>query len=260
MSKATVTLSFNQNVLIVTTHLIRDHPARLAVQTSDPNVNIAVVEEYPYFAVFRISDHPQPAGTAFGTRANVGWTNGNRRLDRGNCSASATDRRHILNLSGVAETPAFSSPALRAVGSNWRFSAILKVLSGESLSVTTSQDRALNGMGGQRVDQLLPNVYGDKSVSNYLNPAAFALPALGTFANLGVGNIAGPGTWQFDVALSKTYQLGETQKLEFRAETFNVTNSFRMENPTTNLNSNIFGQVTSARDPRIMQFALKYVF
>ena len=36
--------------------------------------------------------------------------------------------------------------------------------------------------------------------------------------------------------------------------------AFRMNDPTTNFNSNIFGQVTSAKDPRIMQFALKYVF
>ena len=53
----------------------------------------------------------------------------------------------------------------------------------------------------------------------------------------------------------------EGQKLEFRAEAFNLTNAFRMTNPTTVLNSNTnSGQVTSALDPRIMQFALKYVF
>jgi hypothetical protein len=53
---------------------------------------------------------------------------------------------------------------------------------------------------------------------------------------------------------------GETRKLEFRAEAFNVTNSFIMNTLVTNFNSGNFGQVTSAKDPRIMQFALKYVF
>ena len=71
---------------------------------------------------------------------------------------------------------------------------------------------------------------------------------------------AGPGTWQFDTALSRTFQFRETQRLEFRAEAFNITNSLRMNDPITNFNSGIFGQVTSAKDPRIMQFALKYVF
>ena len=128
------------------------------------------------------------------------------------------------------------------------------------MSVTTNQDRALTGTNGQRVTQILPDPYGNKSVNNYLNPAAFALPAMGTFGNSGAGSILGPGYWQFDAAISRTILIRESKKLEFRAEAFNVTNAFHMENPTTNLNSNIFGQVTSARDPRIMQFVLKYFF
>jgi hypothetical protein len=211
-----------------------------------------------------ISDHPQPEQTAFGTRGNVGWTNGDRRLDRGNCSSSSSDRRHVLNVSGVAETPGFSNSTLRAVASNWRISPIVRVLSGEALNVTTSQDRALNGMRNQRPNQVLPDVYGDKSPGNFLNVAAFAVPALGTIGNLGVGSITGPGTWQFDMAISRTFQFRETQKMEFRAEAFNVTNSFRMDLPSTStnliINSNIFGKVTAAKDPRIMQFALKYFF
>ena len=54
----------------------------------------------------------------------------------------------------------------------------------------------------------------------------------------------------------------ESQRIEFRAEAFNVTNSFRMDikQLQVNLNSNTFGQVTGALDPRILQFALKYFF
>ena len=192
---------------------------------------------------------------------NRGWNNPDiRRSDRGNCTVAAADRRHLFNLSAVAVTPQFSNATLRAVGSGWRLSPIFRVISGGYMSVTTNQDRALNGISNQRVNQILPNPYGDKSVNNYLNPSAFALPAMGTLGNMGISNIVGPGTWQFDTALSRTFRVRETQKLEFRAEAFNVTNAFRMNNPTTNLNSNVFGQVTSAKDPRIMQFALKYVF
>jgi hypothetical protein len=99
-------------------------------------------------------------------------------------------------------------------------------------------------------------------VSNYLNPAAFALAPVGQEGTIGRNSIAGPGTWQFDMALSRTFQIREQQKMEFRAEAFNVTNSFRMDitKLTTTLNSGNFGQVTGALDPRIMQFALKYIF
>jgi hypothetical protein len=115
-------------------------------------------------------------------------------------------------------------------------------------------------MSAQHVNQILGDPYGDKSVSNYLNPRAFAIPDRGTLGNSGLGAIAGPGSWQFDVAISRTFQFTESQKMEFRAEAFNLTNSFRMNDPVTTFNSNTFGQITSAKEPRIMQFALKYFF
>jgi len=193
--------------------------------------------------------------------ATAGYTNpDSRRFDRGNCTVGGTDRRHLFNLSAVAETPRFSNHVLRTVGSGWRLSPIFKVLSGDHLTITTSQDRALNGIGSQRVSLLNSNPFGAKTVGNYLKPTAFASPALGTFGNVGAGSIAGPGTWQFDTALSRTFQIREAQSLEFRAEAFNVTNAFHMQDPVTNFNAGNFGQVTSAYDPRIMQFALKYLF
>src|SRR5437868_4633661 len=83
-------------------------------------------------------------------------------------------------------------------------------------------------------------------------------PARGTLGNLGQASILAPGTWQVDVALTRAFQFRESQKMEFRAEAFNVTNSVRLNDPVTNFNAGNFGQITSAQDPRIMQFALKY--
>jgi len=206
-----------------------------------------------------ISD-PFQSGLNGGTGGSVYTNPDNRRADRGNCSTSATDRRHVFNLTAVAQTPEFSNRTLRALGRGWRLSPILRIQSGAYLTATTSADVALSGISAQRVSQTLPNVYGDRSITKYLNPAAFALPATGTLANIGPATIIGPGTWQFDAALSRTFRLGDVKRIEVRAEAFNLTNSFRMDNPTTNFNSGTFGQVTSALDPRIMQFALKYVF
>ena len=127
--------------------------------------------------------------------------------------------------------------------------------------MTTSSDVAFNGSTGQRVNQVRSNVYGAKSVRNYLDPGAFAMPAPGTLTNSqGAAAIRGPGYWGLDVALSRSFQIREGQRIEFRAEAFNITNSVRMGNPVSNFNANDFGQVTSAEDPRIMQFALKYRF
>jgi hypothetical protein len=70
----------------------------------------------------------------------------------------------------------------------------------------------------------------------------------------------GPSTWQFDLALSRVFQVRESQRLEVRAEAYNVTNSFRPQDPDANLTSANFGVIRNSLDPRIMQFAVKFVF
>jgi hypothetical protein len=94
----------------------------------------------------------------------------------------------------------------------------------------------------------------------WLNKAAFTTPAVGTFGNAGTRTVAGPSQWDFDMALSRFFQINETQRLEFRWEAYNVTNSFRPLNPNSDITSAQFGQLRTARSPRIMQFALKYLF
>jgi hypothetical protein len=208
--------------------------------------------------------------TANSGNADAGYLNPqNRRFDRGNCQG---DARQLLGLSSVAETPKFSNGTLRAIGSNWRFAPLLRINSGQSNftssgtgisgGIITSSDIALTGIASQRVNQVLANPYGNKTAKNFLNPAAFAFPAAGTLGNAGFNAIAGPGSWEFDAAVSRSFQIRESQRVEFRAEAFNLTNSFRMDASklVNTLNSGTFGQVTGALDPRIMQFALKYFF
>jgi len=184
----------------------------------------------------------------------------NRRADTANCGS---DRRHVINVTGVVETPTFQRPITRMAFTGWRFSGIYKWLTGDYLTVTSGIDRALTGIANQRPNLAILNTYADKSsrpLSVYLNPTAFALPDLGGNGNLGKANILGPSTWQFDVSVSRAFQVREGQRVEFRAEAYNVPNSFRPQDPNTALNSQTFGQIRSSYDPRIMQFALKYVF
>jgi hypothetical protein len=185
----------------------------------------------------------------------------NRDKDRGNCGG---DRRHIFNMTAVAETPRFANDRIRMIATGWKLSGIYRWSTGSWLTITPGTDRALNGTAGsQRANQILVDPYRDKSAgpySNFLNPSAFAVPATGTHGNMGRANIQGVSVWQFDASLSRTFQIRENQRLEFRAEAYNLTNSFRPQNPAVGLNSNTFGQITTSLDPRIMQFALKYLF
>jgi hypothetical protein len=182
-----------------------------------------------------------------------------RRRDRGNCES---DRRQILNATAVLSTPQFANPTLRTLATGWRLSGIYRWSTGPYLTILTGRDRLLSGQAGnQRVNQVLADPYGNQeSLNNFLNVAAFAQPDIGTTGNTGRNAFEGPATWQFDLALSRAFQWKETQRMELRIEAFNVTNSLIRENPNTSFASNIFGQVNSAADPRVMQFALKYSF
>jgi Carboxypeptidase regulatory-like domain len=183
-----------------------------------------------------------------------------RNYDRGNCLGS--DRRHLFNVSAVEESPQFSGRMMQAVLGDWKISQIMRIQSGDYLTITSGFDQALNGIGGQRAQQILQDpLPAQQSLNEWFNTGAFDKPALGTFGNLGVANILGPGAFQFDMSLVRQIKLGEGRQVELRGEAFNLFNHYRPFDPGTALNSaGTFGKITNSGDPRIMQFAVKYVF
>jgi hypothetical protein len=112
---------------------------------------------------------------------------------------------------------------------------------------------------------------GTYSSTGYFNTAAFVAPptcpacssgATG-WGNVGLGIIRGPDQSNWDMTLQKTTKVGgihEDASLVFRAELFNAFNHPQFNNPGTSV-TGAFGQITSASvNPRLVQFALKYVF
>ena len=201
----------------------------------------------------------------------------NRHYDRSNCVLA--DRRQIFNLSAVFEMPRFANPKLRAVASGWQLSPIIKAQTGPYISVTSGVDQALTGQGGQRAVQVLADPYSpNRSASSYLNPAAFAQPAAGTYSSLGANNILAPGALYVNAAVTRTFRIAERHSLQFRFEGFNIPNHANLGppnglsgngtaagstgflTPTAARNSQTFGQILSSDDPRILQGALKFVF
>jgi hypothetical protein len=208
----------------------------------------------------------------------------NRDLDTGNC---IQDRRQVSNVTLVAQTPRFSNRLLRMAASGWTSSTTIVARTGAPLNVTTGNvpDPATgfgNNTGGGPVqfpNLLLPNAYSTSQRAScnpsiafceqWLNPAAFSPPALGTFGNLGQYVLYGPSFWEWDQAISRQFPIREKQRMEVRFEAFNVTNSFRPGNPgVSTAAASSFGLITSDATPpsantapsRALQFALKYVF
>ena len=181
----------------------------------------------------------------------------NPDYDRGHCDA---DRTHLANGTVGYVTPHVDGP-VGLLASNWRVSGIVNVRSGSWMSVLSGRDTAFNGMANQRVDQISDDVYGAKTLASYLNRAAFATPGNGAFGTHVRNSIRGPNFWKVDLALSKLVSLASTRNLEFRVEVFNLFNNFNWGNPSLNFSAGTFGRITTtAGDPRIMQFGVKYAF
>ena len=72
---------------------------------------------------------------------------------------------------------------------------------------------------------------------NFINPAAFATPAPGTFGNFPRNELSGPNFRQVDLILAKRFRFTETMNVEFRTEVFNIFNQTNFANPSTTLSN-----------------------
>jgi hypothetical protein len=183
----------------------------------------------------------------------------NRAGNRGDCNF---DVRHLSNTSLVARSPfAGSSWKGRLLG-GWQLSPIVSIASGIAINITSGRDNSLVGINNDRPDAVAGiNAYSsDPNPRTFLNAAAFAQNAMGTFGNLGRDVIHGPGRINFDLALTRSFRLTERFRLEARGEAFNAINHVNYNNPTTSLNSATFGKIQGAADPRILQVSMKLHF
>jgi hypothetical protein len=184
----------------------------------------------------------------------------NRRFDRGR---SDFDRRHVFNFSGLWELPIhFQNRAAQALLGGWNLNGIVSMMSGYPFTVSSGVDNARNGTGGQRaVLTGDPNLPGDRSrgdmLAQYLNKAAFAANAIGTMGTLGRNTFEGPGYANVDLGLAKRFQIAERIAATLRFENFNALNRPNFDIPTASLSSGNFMRITTAYDPRILQFALR---
>jgi Carboxypeptidase regulatory-like domain len=213
----------------------------------------------------------------------------NLRLDRGN---SDFDVRHTFTGYVVYTLPSPQwGPKLLVKG--WQVNTLLSFFSGLPLTAYSGTNVSGTFEGRDRVNlvgdpysstgtKILTNPDGTKYIQ-YLNPAAFAQPAAGTFGTLGRNALIGPGFADVDFAAVKNTQISERFNLQFRAEMFNLFNRTNLpipgsggasatSPPGTKLNSSSFGRIfdtvgdfngapgIGAGEPFNVQLALKLIF
>jgi hypothetical protein len=195
----------------------------------------------------------------------------NRRGDRGNCTTNGQDIRHLVNGTAVFRMPQFSSTWVQRIVGNWSLSGILRARSGMHLTPVISADRDMTGQNvtQQRTDLLSTNVQGNQCTSDlrasnptcrWFNASAFALPAEGCPRHGWCGNPRRSGKLDDRSGPVPKLQRPRGARLEFRAEATNALNHTNLGNPITNFSASTFGQILSAADARVLQFAVKYGF
>ena len=154
--------------------------------------------------------------------------------------------------------------------SGWQLVGVTRFTTGLPILLQETDDRSLCGCDGQGLHSLdLPNYNGQpihrsdprSSPSHqYFDTSIFSAMVLGVPGDAKRSFFHGPGINNWDMALHKGTRITERFLLEFRAEWFNIFNHAQFGTPVGNFVASNFGQVTTARDPRIGQVALKLQF
>ena len=187
---------------------------------------------------------------------------------------STFDTRHRFTAAVNYDVP--SAHSLGRFGSGWQLNWIASLQSGRPIPITTGNDPTGHSYYNQRpnvvpgVDPINANWRSDPVNIGYLNPAAFSVPADGTFGNLCRNCIYGPGYRNLDFSITKSTQLVEKLNLQMRGEFFNILNHPNFAQPAHLVPGN--GPITQTPDvaqtnpglggggPRVVQLALKVVF
>ena len=180
------------------------------------------------------------------------------RAERG---LSAFDQRHRFVVAASYVLPFRNHWAAK----DWRFDLIAAIQSGAPLTPQLSFDNSNTGNTGAIAGADRPDVIGDPSSGpstpeRFFNTNAFAVPAPFTFGNAGRNILTGPGSATIDLALGRAFRFGETARLDFRAEAFNLLNRPNFDLPGRIADQPGFGAIASARSARQIQFSLRLGF
>ena len=173
---------------------------------------------------------------------------------------------HRFVLDYLWQLPSPKQGIERALLGGWETSAIWSWQSGFPLNIVSGGDYSFslpeNGNDQAQVISTPHYTSGSESakLQQWFTTSSFTTPANNTFGNAGRNTLIGPGTFNVDFSAHKVFAINERFRIQYRAEFFNVFNHPLFNNPDTSVGDSTFGQITTARSPRIIQMALKLLF
>jgi outer membrane receptor protein involved in Fe transport len=181
-------------------------------------------------------------------------------------SSSDFDVRHHFVLSYTYELP-FGKGRWEKLARGWGINGITTLLTGNYETVRVVGDRANTGGAPYQRGNISPGCANNgnlprssRTVERYFNTDCFSITPLGTFGTSGRNIVQTPGLNNWDIGVVKNTAITERTRLEFRAEFFNAWNHAQFVVPNMSVQSPLFGKIRNARDPRLIQFAMKLVW
>jgi hypothetical protein len=197
------------------------------------------------------------------TDASGAWgTPQDSRNIRAEKALAGSDLPQVLVFNYVWDVPFFHNRtgAAKVALDGWQLSGITTFQSGFPATVYLPSDNAGTGFSGTERPNLVGNPSGAKTLTNWFNTSAFALPTMGTFGNAPNSVVRGPGTNNWDFGVAKLFPIREPLNLRFRAQFFNFFNHPSFSGIDAGYGDLAFGQVNSALPGRAIQFSLELSF
>lgn len=187
------------------------------------------------------------------------------------------DRTHNLQFYGVYDLPFgkgqqwANKGALSAIFGGFQLNGVASIMSGQPFYVVQGTAGNLNAAGsGQIPDQVKSTVAilgGIGAGNSYFDKTAYSIVNIASggtqrFGSAGRNNLRGPGFFNMDLGLFRTFRITENVKLQFRAEALNALNHANFSNPQADINNSNFGYITSTTGTgeRNMRFAVRVSF
>ncbi|HKE26619.1 MAG TPA: carboxypeptidase regulatory-like domain-containing protein [Bryobacteraceae bacterium] len=244
-----------------------------------PLKNLTLLANYTFSKAMEIALASNGGITDVGSSKGSGMPFGNPNqghFDTG--PAPGQDRTHRFVASYVWDLPRLTGAngVVRTVLGGWQWTGIFTYMTGEAMTILAGTDRSETALGSDRANFIGDvSQYGKTAPAGsrsgcgsatcvpWLNTSLFALPAIGTFGNIGKGAFRGPGRFNVDTGILKNFfpfKSHEDLRFQLRGEFFNVLNHTQFNDPDVTRNDGNFGGIYGAADPRIIQVAAKFFF
>jgi hypothetical protein len=181
---------------------------------------------------------------------------------------SSFDRRHVLNLQYVLESPVggpratlHTSRWAEVLLSNWMVSGGITMESGLPFTARILGNQSdIAGTGSVGSGRAEATGQPIDAGSGLFNTGAFTLPPAGLFGDAGRNTITGPYLFSANLSLARHFELGERRRLEFRVDAKNFSNSVSYTGIGTVVNATNYGLPTSAASMRTLTGTIRFRF